>query len=59
LQAISTARCAGFVGLSVASHSGNVAQMPMAFDEAFRQVKQLVADFLANEKFYLSPTCLI
>jgi hypothetical protein len=29
--------------------------MPTGFDEAFRQVKQLVADFLANEKFYLSP----
>jgi adenine-specific DNA-methyltransferase len=29
--------------------------MPMGFDEAFQKVKQLVADFRANEKFYLSP----
>jgi adenine-specific DNA-methyltransferase len=29
--------------------------MPTAFDEAFRKVKQFVADFRANEKFYLSP----
>jgi hypothetical protein len=29
--------------------------MPTGFDEAFRRVKELVADFRANEKFYLSP----
>ena len=28
--------------------------MPAAFDEAFRRVKELVADFKANENFYLS-----
>ncbi len=28
--------------------------MPTAFDEAFAQVKELVADFKANENFYLS-----
>ena len=28
--------------------------MPTAFDQAFRRVKELVADFGANEKFYLS-----
>src|SRR5205085_10650017 len=26
-----------------------------AFDDAFERVKQLVADFQANENFYLSP----
>jgi len=29
--------------------------MPTAFDEAFRQVRDLVAIFKANETFYLSP----
>ncbi len=29
--------------------------MPTGFDQAFRRVKELVADFKANEKFYLSP----
>ncbi len=29
--------------------------MPSNFDQAFEKVKQLVADFQANEKFYLSP----
>ncbi|HXR48930.1 MAG TPA: N-6 DNA methylase [Candidatus Limnocylindrales bacterium] len=29
--------------------------MQTGFDEAFRRVKQLVTDFRANEKFYLSP----
>ena len=29
--------------------------MPTGFDEAFSRVKELVADFRANEKFYLSP----
>jgi len=29
--------------------------MPSNFDQAFEQVKQLAADFKANEKFYLSP----
>jgi iron uptake system EfeUOB component EfeO/EfeM len=29
--------------------------MPTAFDQAFRRVKELVADFRANEKFYLFP----
>jgi hypothetical protein len=29
--------------------------MSPGFDEAFRRVKQLVADFRANEKFYLAP----
>ena len=29
--------------------------MPTAFDEAFRQVKELVAVFKANETYYLSP----
>ena len=29
--------------------------MSPGFDEAFRRVKELVADFRANEKFYLSP----
>ena len=29
--------------------------MPTGFDEAFRRVKALVADFRANEKFYRSP----
>jgi len=28
--------------------------MPAGFEEAFRRVKELVADFRANEKFYLS-----
>ena len=28
--------------------------MPTGFDEAFRRIKELVADFRANEKFYLS-----
>jgi nitrate/nitrite-specific signal transduction histidine kinase len=32
-----------------------LAQMPTGFDEAFRRVKELVADFRTNEKFYLSP----
>ena len=31
-----------------------VSTMPAGFDEAFRQVKELVATFRANEKFYLS-----
>jgi predicted type IV restriction endonuclease len=29
--------------------------MPAGFDAAFAKVKQLVADFRANEKFYRSP----
>ena len=29
--------------------------MPTGFDEAFRRVKELAANFRANEKFYLSP----
>jgi hypothetical protein len=29
--------------------------MPTAFDEAFRRVKELVADFKANESYFLSP----
>jgi len=29
--------------------------MPAGFNAAFAKVKQLVADFRANEKFYLSP----
>ena len=29
--------------------------MPSGFDTAFARVKELVADFRANEKFYLSP----
>ena len=29
--------------------------MSAGFDSAFRRVKELVADFRANEKFYLSP----
>ena len=29
--------------------------MPSGFDVAFAEVKGLVADFRANEKFYLSP----
>jgi type I restriction-modification system DNA methylase subunit len=29
--------------------------MPTGFDTAFARVKELVADFRANEKFYLSP----
>lgn len=29
--------------------------MATAFDQAFRRVKELVADFRANETFYLSP----
>jgi hypothetical protein len=29
--------------------------MLTGFDEAFGQVKELVADFKANESFYLSP----
>ena len=32
-----------------------IAPMPTCFDEAFSRVKELVADFRANEKFYLSP----
>jgi hypothetical protein len=31
--------------------------MSATFEEAFGRVKQLVADFRANEKFYLSPAC--
>ena len=31
--------------------------MPMTFEAAFARVKELVADFRANEKFYLSPAC--
>ena len=29
--------------------------MPANFEDAFARVKQLAADFQANEKFYLSP----
>src|SRR5438046_2594180 len=29
--------------------------MPSGFDAAFAKVKELVADFRANEQFYLSP----
>jgi predicted type IV restriction endonuclease len=29
--------------------------MPANFEDAFARVKQLAADFKANEKFYLSP----
>ncbi len=29
--------------------------MPTGFNETFRLVKQLVVDFRANGKFYLSP----
>ena len=29
--------------------------MPSNFDQAFDRVKQLAADFQANDKFYLSP----
>jgi predicted type IV restriction endonuclease len=29
--------------------------MPSNFDQAFEAVKQLAADFKANENFYLSP----
>ena len=31
--------------------------MSATFEEAFGRVKALVADFRANEKFYLSPAC--
>jgi hypothetical protein len=31
--------------------------MPAGFDAAFAKVKELVADFRANEKFHLSPAC--
>jgi hypothetical protein len=31
--------------------------MPDGFDAAFAKVKELVADFRANEKFHLSPAC--
>jgi hypothetical protein len=31
--------------------------MPAGFDATFARVKELVADFRANEKFHLSPTC--
>jgi len=31
--------------------------MPAGFDAAFAKVKELVADFRANEKFHLSPPC--
>ena len=31
--------------------------MPSGFDTAFARVKALVADFRANEKFYLSSAC--
>jgi hypothetical protein len=31
--------------------------MPSGFDTDFARVKELVADFLANEKFYLSSSC--
>jgi len=31
--------------------------MPAGFDAAFAEVKELVADFRAIEKFYLSPAC--
>jgi hypothetical protein len=44
-----------FPHLSVAPYFSNVASMPAGFDAAFAKVKQLVADFRANEKFYLSP----
>jgi len=43
------------VSLSAESHSGKVAPMPTALDTAFGQVKDLVANFKANESFYLSP----
>jgi hypothetical protein len=33
--------------------------MPARFDAAFAKVKELVADFRANEKFHLSPACRI
>jgi hypothetical protein len=32
-----------------------IAFVPATFSEAFARVRQLVADFRANEKFYLSP----
>jgi type I restriction-modification system DNA methylase subunit len=44
-----------FVSLSAKSDSGNIMQMPTAFDKAFGQVKDLVANFKANESYYLSP----
>jgi hypothetical protein len=31
--------------------------MSSGFDAAFAKVKELVADFWANEKFHLSPAC--
>jgi hypothetical protein len=31
--------------------------MPSTFEAASGRVKQLVADFRANEKFFLSPAC--
>jgi len=31
--------------------------MSATFEAAFERVKQLVADFRANEKFFLSPAC--
>jgi hypothetical protein len=31
--------------------------MPAGFDAAFAKVKELVADFRANEKFHLFPPC--
>lgn len=30
--------------------------MPTTFEEAFERIRQLCADFRANEKFYCSPT---
>ncbi len=31
--------------------------MSANFESAFARIKRLVADFRANEKFYLSPAC--
>jgi hypothetical protein len=31
--------------------------MPTGFDAIFARVKELVVDFRAYEKFYLSPAC--
>lgn len=39
----------------MAGHCPTLAASMSAFDDAFARVKQLVADFQANESFYLSP----
>jgi len=44
-------------GLTLINLRRTLEIMLAGFDAAFAQGKELVADFRANEKFHLSPTC--